>query len=199
MQPLLTNIVVLPNIAITEVKEWEFPSQYNINWNDITTSVAGDSEEGYDAIKLMKATADADNLYLYLEVKKAALYDNSDYGYANYSHLYLGNGTGETAFWAWESTPYVEYLSSWMKYKNGPRYINWNSGFVGQSAVEHGDLYCYEIALQRSAFTALSGSSATLCFLINKQYVASDVWGGSEDQIGFAPARWAEGLTVALP
>ena len=177
---------------------WEFESAYGISWNSITTSVAGDTGTGYDGIKTMKATADADNLYVYLEVKKDALFDDASYQYSNYSHLYIGDGSGEKKHWAWD-TPYVTTFSSWMKYKNGPRYINWNAGFVGQKAMEHGDLYCYEIAIARSSDPALSGSSCTLCFEINKQYVIEEEWFGEETQIGFAPARWTEGMNVTLP
>ena len=182
---------------------WEFESAYGISWNSITTSVAGDTGTGYDGIKTMKATADADNLYVYLEVKKDALYDDAGYQYSNQSQLYIGDGSGETAFWAWP-TPYTDRFESWMKYKNAPRYINWNAGFVGQKAMEHGDCYYYEIAIARSSYSALSGSSCTLCFYINKKYVYKDeagaeVWAGEDTQIGFAPARWTEGLTVTLP
>ncbi|MBQ2525276.1 MAG: hypothetical protein II542_00380, partial [Bacteroidales bacterium] len=184
-------------------EEWEFESAYGISWNSITTSVAGDTGTGYDGIKTMKATADADNLYVYLEVKKDALYDDAGYQYSNQSQLYIGDGSGKTAFWAWP-TPYIDRFESWMKYKNAPRYINWNAGFVGQKAMEHGDCYYYEIAIARSSYSALSGSSCTLCFYINKKYVYKDeagaeVWAGEDTQIGFAPARWTEGLTVTLP
>lgn len=67
--------------------QWNFPSQYDIVWNDITTSASGNTGEGYDGIVTMKATADATNIYLYVEVKKSALYDNNEYGYANLCHI----------------------------------------------------------------------------------------------------------------
>lgn len=182
---------------------WEFPSAYSIDWNGFgIASAAGDTGDGYDGIVSMKATANETNLYLLLQVKKEALYDNAGYKYANYSHLYIGDGSGETAFWAWP-TPYLHDFTSWFKYNNAPRYINWNTGFVGQKAVEYLGCFYYEVAIARSSYTALQGASATLCLMINQQYVhivdEVEKWAGTETQIGFVPARWSAGLTVELP
>jgi hypothetical protein len=197
-EPLLTRMVVLPEIKAGDAKPWSFPSQYGIDWNEVSTAVNGDTGTGYDAIVCLKAKADATNLYVYFEIKKDALYDDSGYSYSNNSHLYIGDGSGTKTHWAW-TAPYVHHFDSWLKYKNAPRYINWNAGFVGQSNVEHTGKYCYEVAIGRSSYTALAGSSATLCFEVNQQYVVGETWMGEETQIGFAPARWAEALVVPLP
>lgn len=187
------------NISVTGAVEtpWSFPSQYGIEWNDIQTSVVGDTEAPYDGIVTMKATADTDNLYLYLEVKKSALYDNAEYGHSNLGTIHFGNGSGEQKHWAW-AAPYTTKMTGWMKYKNAPRFIHYDDVSYEQSAEEHLDLYCYEIAIKRSDVSALAGSSATICMEINQQYVATD-WMGSYTQVGFAPARGAEALTVTLP
>ena len=187
------------NISVTGAVEtpWSFPSQYEIDWNDVKTSVNGDAEEAYDGIVTMKATADATNLYLYLEVKKSALYDNNEYGHSNLATIHFGDGSGEQKHWAW-AAPYTTKMTGWMKYKNAPRFISYDGITFEQSAEEHLDLYCYEIAIKRSDVPALTGQSATVCVLINKQYVTDD-WYGEETQVGFAPARWAEALTVTLP
>ena len=189
------------SISVTGAVEvpWSFPSQYDIVWNDVTASVSGDNGEGYDGIVTMKATADASNLYIYLEVKKSALYDNNEYGHANLCQIYFGNDTGESKHWAWDA-PYTTKMSGWMKYKNAPRFISYDGITYEQKAVEHLDLYCYEIAVERSKVIALAGSSATICMEINKLYTdAGGSWLGEETQVGFVPARWAEALTVTLP
>lgn len=178
---------------------WSFPSQYGIGWNDITASVSGDTGEGYNGIVTMKATADATNLYLYLEVKKSALYDNNEYGHANQCHIYFGDGSGEDKYWAWEA-PYTKKMSGWMKYKNAPRFIHYDGITYEQKTAEHLDRYCYELAIKRSDVSALAGSSATICMEINQLYTdANGNWLGSDTQVGFAPARWTEALTVTLP
>ena len=146
----------------------------------------------------MKATADATNLYLYLEVKKSAMYDNDAYGHANQCHIYFGNGSGESKHWAWNA-PYTTKLSGWMKYKNAPRFISYGGIDYEQKSVEHLDLYCYEIAVKREGIDALSGESATICMEIDQMYTdEGGNWLGSNTQVGFAPARWTDALTVSL-
>ena len=189
------------NISVSGAVEvpWSFPSQYDIEWNEVTESVSGDTGDGYNGIVTMKATADATNLYLYLEVKKSALYDNGEYGHANLCCIYFGDGTGSTAHWAW-TAPYTKKIEGWMKYKNAARFITYSGVTYEQITAEHNDLYYYEVAIKRSDITALAGSSATICVEINQQYTdAGGNWLGSNTQIGFAPARSAEALTVTLP
>ena len=189
------------NISVTGAVEtpWSFPSQYEIDWNDVKTSVNGDAGEAYDGIVTMKATADATNLYLYLEVKKSALYDNNEYGHSNLATIYFGDGSGNNTHWAW-SAPYTKKMTGWMKYKNAPRFISYDGITYEQSSVEHLDLYCYEIAIKRSDVDALAGASATVCMEINQKYTdAAGAWLGESTQVGFAPARGTDALTVTLP
>lgn len=190
------------NISVSGAVEvpWSFPSQYDIKWNEITESVSGDTGEGYDGIVTMKATADATNLYLYLEVKKNALYDNDEYGHANLCYIYFGDGTGEeTHDWAW-TVPYTKKIEGWMKYKNASEFVTYSGITYEQKTDEHNGCYCYEIAIKRSDISALAGLSATICMEINQLYTdAGGNWSGLWDQIAFAPARWAEALTVTLP
>lgn len=191
------------NISVNGAVEvpWSFPSQFGIDWNGVTTSVSGDADAdaGYDGIVTMKATADADKLYLYLEVKKSALYDCAEYGHSNLCYIYFGDGSGATKYWPW-TAPYTTKMSGWMKYNNTPRFIHYDGITYNQSAAEHLDLYCYEIAVNRSGIGALAGTSATICIEITQKYTdASGKWQGEDTQVGFAPARWNDALTVTLP
>ncbi len=196
----LGSIIVIPSIKIAGATAWAFPSAYSIDWESVTAAAAGDSEAGFDAIVQMKATADANNLYVYLEVKKDALYDNSAYNYANYSHLYIGSGsaTEGESFWGWTAV-FESKIDAWMKYGNNARYYHWNGNLTKPTAVEHGGLLYYEIAVTRSAFPGLSGSSAILGMYITKQWVEGETWLGTSDQIGIVPARWQAPLSVTLP
>ena len=201
MGSLLARMVVVPDIPVTSVTPWSFPSEYGIDWNSVTNSVAGDAEAGYDALVSMKGTADASNLYIYLEVKKASLISDPSYGHSGHNYFYFGNGTGESTYWPW-AAPYIDRFQGWLLYKNGPRYLSYDISGFAQKAVEHNDLYVYEIAFSRasSSFTTLSGSSVTVCMNTDGIYTdASDQWVGSWDAAGFAPARWTDALTVALP
>ena len=197
----LSSIVICPPIKVWNAIAWTFPSAYGIDWESVTAAADGDSGEDFDAIVRMKATADATNLYIYLEVKKDALYDNAGYHYANCSELYIGSGsaTEGKAFWAWENVYFEKKHEAWLKYNNTPRYYHWDSNITKPTAVEHGDLYYYEIAVTRSAIPALAGSSAILGIYMTGQWVEGEAWMGSSDAIGCAPARWEAPLEVALP
>ena len=190
------------NISVSGAVEvpWSFPSQYDIDWDEITESVSGDKDtkEGYDGIVTMKATADATNLYLYLEVKKSALYDNDEYEHANLFYIYFGDGTGETKYWAW-NTPYKTKIEGWMKYENVARFLTYSGITYEQKTAEHNDLYYYEIAIERSDIPELTGSSATICIEVNQLYTLAGSWLGENKQIGFAPARWNDAFMVTLP
>ena len=189
------------NISVSGAVEtpWSFPSKYGIDWKEVTTSVDGDKGEDKDAIVTMKAQADETYLYLYLEVKKSALYDNDEYEHENLATIYFGDGTGTNTYWP-SNTPYTQYITGWMKYKNAPEFKSYAGVAYAQSTDEHLGLYCYEIALKRSDITALTGKSATVCMEINQQYTdASGKWAGNDTQVGFAPARWTDALTVTLP
>ena len=198
-EPLLTRMVVLPEIKAGDAKPWSFPSAYGIEWNDVAASADGDTGEGADAIVKMKATADAEYLYIYVEIKKDALYDDASYGHGNHNYFYFGNGTGTDTFWAWDA-PYLNRLQGWLKYKNAPRYLTYDYSDYAQSVVEHSGNYCYEIAFKRAGLSALAGSSATVCMTVDGVYTdAGGSWLGSWDAIGYAPARWTAPLVVSLP
>ncbi len=196
----LGSIIVIPSIKIAGATAWSFPSAYGIDWESVTAATAGDSEAGLDAIVQMKATADADRLYVYLEVKKDALYDNVAYEYANCSQLYIGSGsaTEGKSFWGWTAV-FESKIEAWMKTGNNARYYHWNSNLTKPTAVEHGDLLCYEIAVTRSAFPELAGSSAIIGMYITQQWFEGGAWQGKSDAIGIAPARWQAPLSVTLP
>ena len=199
--PVLTHMIVVPEITASGSATWSFPSAYGIDWANISNEVAGDAEEGFDAIVCMKGTADADNLYIYLEVQKDALISDPSYGHSSHNYFYFGNGTGETTYWPWEA-PYLDRFQGWLQYQNAPRYISYDISGYSQKAVEHDGLYIYEIAFSRSSssFTALGGSSVTVCMNIDGIYTDSaGGWLGTWDATAFAPARWTDALTVDLP
>ncbi len=196
---LLTRLVVTPEIPVQGAVAWKFESSFGIDWSTASASAAGRSDSPYDAIRVMKAQADASKLYLYFEVKKDALYDNSEYSYANYCHIYLGDASSTTAYsWQWEGN-YTKKLSSWMMVNNAPCFKNWDDNCEKPAAVEHAGYVYYEIALARSGYAPLAGNACTVAMEIDKEYVIGDTWLGDATQIGFAPTTWGAALEVALP
>lgn len=179
---------------------WEFESAYGIDWSTVTASADGRSDAPYDAIKVIKATGDAQNMYVYFEVAEDALIDNPGYAYANYSYLYLGNADSTTEYdWQWNGY-YTTKISSWIKDQNNLVFENWKS-FIKSHIDVHSGIVYFEVKIDRSGVDCLQGTSATVAFEINSIYLVTG-WedqGGSTSQIGFAPACWGDALSVALP
>lgn len=179
---------------------WSFESAHGIDWSSVTTSAAGRADAPYDAIKVIKATGDASNLYVYFEVAENALIDNAGYAYANYSYLYLGNSESTKSYdWQWTGK-YTEKISSWIKENNALVFANWKSYCTSKIVTHDGTVY-YEVALDRSGLTCLQSTDVTIAFEINSIYLVTD-WsdqGGSTTQIGFAPNTGGAALSVTLP
>ena len=65
------RIAVLPTLDIDWAGEPSFPSAYGIDWRGISAS--SNTNDEYPAIQTLKATADEDYVYLYLEVDPTVL------------------------------------------------------------------------------------------------------------------------------
>ena len=186
-------------------KDWDF-SSYAVDWSGVDSSVAGRTDADYDAIQLMKATANASKVFVYFEVKKSGLYDEPTYQYANLLKMYLGDASSSTAFdWQWTSK-YTVKFNSWLQKDAVPDLVTYEcSGY--QSHVEKHtqpfadndvDILYYEMTIPRSFNACLQGTSATIAIEANKQYVLGD-WAGYETQIGFAPNNWGPTYAFTLP
>ena len=175
---ILNRIIIMPDIKAHAPEAWSFPSQYGINWNE-----EGASAEALNGVILcLKATADKDNVYVYFEIDNC-IEIPEDIPFMYNSYIYFG-----------EDDPF----ESWLTYNGSPRYLNWSSNNIGSSVVEHGDSICYEVALKRSGFPSLAGSSADIHMIVTDTSVSYDgegkeVWAGGE-WIGTA-----ESITVSLP
>lgn len=192
------------NISVSGavVVPWSFPSDHGIDWNSVTTSADGRSDAPYDGIKVIKATGDASNLYVYFEVAEDALIDNAGYDYANYCYMYLGNADSAKPYdWQWTGN-YTDKISSWIKVSNNLSFTNWKS-YSSFKIDTHNGAACFEVTLSRSGLACLQGTSATVAVEINSIYlVDGNDWGtqgGSTTQIGFAPSTGGSALEVSLP
>lgn len=186
--------------------DWSFDS-FQINWKDVTTSAAGRESANYDAINVLKATANASKVFVYMEIKKSALYDNDLYEYGNLLKIYLGNDASTTAFdWQWVGN-YTKKFNSWLTKDNVPNLITYECSGYQSHVEEHASQYVsgdvpilyYEIAIPRTFDDCLKGTSATVAVEANKQYVEGGEWKGESTQIGFAPTCWGPTLSFTLP
>lgn len=195
----LTKITVLPTLDLTAKGIGvPFESVFGIDWSAVTTSAAGRSDAPKNGIPLIKATSDATNLYLYVEVLKASTYAETGYSHANQLTVYLGDAESTTShYWQW-TNKYSTYFSGWLVRNGEPNYITYDVTLAGSTSVKLGDKYYYELGIPRTLNACLAGASATVSVEANQKYVEADVWKGLDDQIGFAPTTGGEAMTVTM-
>jgi len=174
-----------------------YVSVYGIDWPNVTATAAGRDDEPYDAIKVIKAAADASTLYVYFEVLKASTYPNTEYSHANLLYVYLGDEMGLNETWQW-TTKYNKKFEGWLLQSGVPNYITYEvTGVTSNSELIDGTIY-YELAIPRSCDACIQGTSANVSIEANQLYVEGD-WAGSNTQIGFAPNTFGPALAVTMP
>ncbi len=195
----LNKITVLPTLDLTAKGIGvPFESAFGIDWSAVTTSAAGRSDAPFNGIPLIKATSDATNLYLYVEVLKASTYAETGYSHANQLTVYLGDAESTTShYWQW-TNKYSTYFSGWLVRNGEPKYITYDVTLAGSTSVKLGDKYYYELGIPRTLNACLAGASATVSVEANQKYVEADVWKGLDDQIGFAPTTGGEAMTITM-
>ena len=209
LKPSYDHIVriVIPASGTGTAPAWK--SNHGINWDMVETQAAGRVGSPYDGINLMKVTADATNLYVFLDIKSSSDYllDNASYDWSNYAVLYAGDGSDSGSLhWGW-STKYQNRIEGWLKTDNTLKYTVGTGAIVDAIAVTSGDHTYYEIAYPRTGNSALLGTSAYLSFTFDKRYrigetVYNDPTVGSTC-VGYAPTTEASPrppmLRVDLP
>jgi len=179
-------------------------SAYGINWEAVTCEAAGSSGDGVDAIQKIKATADADFVYVYMEINNDRLYSNPSYMYQNRSYLYVGDGSaGSASKWTQD---YQLKLEGWLKYNNTPCFNANTSGILdgnkGNGTIVGNVLYI-EMAIKRSGVACLQNavaSNAYIGFMTTDTYnVSGSSTEGSRAEHGFAPVKNGSMLEVAIP
>lgn len=179
---------------------------------DVTFAVDGDFSEWAsveaipceNGVKTLKVGSDADNVYFYLEVEKSAMTEDAAYAYANYMTMYFDNGDGSGSSTApyWGSAKYDKHYQFWMMSSGNPKVSNWSVTNLQKKASIDGDVIKYEFGFGRGSNAVFTGKKMKVGLFINGQTVdtssGSEVWGGSEDPIGYAPVSTADLTTVAL-
>lgn len=187
--------------------DWSFASSYGVDWTTVTDAVEGRTTAGYDAIRLLKATGNASRVFLYFKMKRASLYDEPTYEYANLLKIYFGDSASTTDFdWQWTSK-YTVKFNSWLQMGGVPNYITYDCPGTLSHVDCHDELFVdedismvyYELSIPRSFDTCLQGTTATVAMEANQQYVVGGSWQGSSSQIGFAPTCWRDALSFTLP
>ena len=163
-------VIEIPASGTGTAPAWR--SNHGINWDMVEAVAEGRSDSPYNGINLIKATADATNLYLFLDMKSSSSYllDNASYNYANYCVLYAGDGTSSgTKPWMW-STYYQTTREGWLKTANSIAYTVGSGAIVDYIATVSGDHCYYEITYPRTGNTPLLGTTAYVGFTFDKRY-----------------------------
>lgn len=160
--------------------------------------------EGSGAFKVLKVGSDADKIYLYFECDKDALAADASLAYTNYMTWCFdnGDGGGSKSVTYWNGAKYDNNYQTWMTSEGNYKLNNWSLGnFTRKSGVD-GSIVKYECCFDRTSDAVFGGKKLRLGIYFNGQTVdtssGSEVWGGSSDPIGFAPAADQEMVTVAL-
>lgn len=199
MASTVSNMVVVP--AISAPGEGSaFISKYGIDWSKATMVAEGSADP--DGIKKIKAHADASKLYLYLEVKISALYDDPTYTHTQKLCFFLGDGAGENAS-SWNQNYTVKDSENWIKKNNSIVLDEWDDLIASKNIVvnEKSGVVYFEIELNRSFNACLQGASAYVGVGINTMYIDSTgAWcGSSSTMVGYAPAKGGDMLQLTMP
>ena len=140
------KIVVLPTLsAASGTVDTGYTSAYGLTWN--TVVAAQNSDSSYPAIKSLKAQADADYLYLLLEVDPSQI--EPSHTYAHRIYLYTGGWSTQFGY------------ESWAVHNSAASYYNWQTGY-SSFATDTSDpaSWLYEIRLSRTHSTTSSALSS---------------------------------------
>ena len=142
------QVAVLPSLNLG------FQSAWGIDWDGIAS--ATNTNDSYPAIRKMKATADDDYLFLYLEVDPSVL--TKDHTYDHYINLFVKDQNGtRNSYWG-SSNMYSSVGSSAWAVENGNiAFKNWKSTYTSNLLMYPGTWY-YEIRIERSIDSLLSAT-----------------------------------------
>lgn len=149
------KIAVLPAIQIVSGK----PSAYGIDWDAVTAS--NNTSSTYTAIKTLKATADQDYLYLYMEVDPTQL--DRTHNYAHYFNVYAAGASGSNSYWSNPNNLTQIGSAAWAVVNGNIAYANWKP-YNSSDLLAKADTWYYELRYSRTAdaVSAILGPAGTL-------------------------------------
>ena len=142
------RVVVLPNLTIPS-----FASAYGIDWSGVDASE--NASATYTGIRKMKATADSDYLYMYLEVDPSVLTKTHDYDH--YINIYVADASGSTGYWGAEKYSRIG-KQSWAVEEGNIAFTNWTAAFSSSNLLAHPSTWYYELRISRAYCPELSGT-----------------------------------------
>ena len=147
------RIVVLPTLdVLTGGVEAGLASAYGIDWTVVPSSAESGSE--YKAIKSMKATADDDYLYVYLEVNPDVL--TKSHNFDHYIKVYAAGASGSNGWWSNENTVTKIGNSAWAVANGEISYSDFGSNPSNCNYLAASNTWYYEIRMPRATNAAIT-------------------------------------------
>ena len=168
---------------------------------DEWTKVVGVEGEEDGAIIILKAMSDSKNLYIYTEIDN----DQIDYtaAFSNKLFVYISGEGADKPIGYWADATYNVYFDPWIVADKALSMAQWTIdkfSFKGKAAE---GVLKLEFAIPRTFDAALEENEIFLGVIVDSQNVSyneagGEVWGGSGDPIGCAPAKGEEMYCITL-
>ena len=147
------RIVVLPTLdVLTGGVEAGLTSAYGIDWTIIPSSANSSSD--YMAIKSMKATADDDYLYVYLEVNPDML--DKTHTYDHYLKVFVAGASGSNSWWSDQNNVSKIGNSAWAVANGEISYSDFGSNPSDCNYLAAANTWYYEIRMSRATNAAIT-------------------------------------------
>ena len=174
-----------------------FASAYGIDWSGI--AAAENTNDTYPAITKMKATGDANYLYLYMEVDASAVV--KDHVHDHYFNIYLSDPSGSTRYWG-AATCSVMDDAAWAVSSGNQSFENWNDTDFSRNLADIFGTWYYEIRINRSfnPILAAGGEVGVAVALDDVYYDGTNYLNlNSYTPYGIIPTRGTDMYTVNFP
>lgn len=152
--------------------------------------VAGETAASEDNILKMKAVGIGQNMYLYFEIKNAALDYSDTREYSNILQIYMSDGTG-TSGWSYWKEKFNKSPNVWILVNHALSFTSFDIANLTSGFVLDGDIVKVELCVPRAYNSILSADTALVGAIVNTQYVEGGSWKGSYDATGVVPAHSA--------
>ena len=191
------TIVVLPTIDIF-TGQTGLVSAYGIDWNAVAPSRNTNTQ--YPAIRTLKATADLDYLYVYLEVDPASL--TKTHAYDHYIKVYAAGASGSNSYWSNSNSITKIGSSSWAVANGSIAYADFGSNPSDCNKLAKNGTWYYEIRMSRANNAAITNpGTVSIGAVIDDTYYDNSAYGHSQGDIniGVIPTKGSAMYNVTLP
>ena len=156
-RPNRYRMTVIPVTASGSGTAPALTSKFGLNWDYLVASGKAAYGYGSNGIKIIKGTADANYLYLYMEIEKSKLKTDDAVNAANRLYLYLGDSNSTSGSW---STKYTNEIGIGFLTAAGgdPGVSSSKPIYLDSKVAEDSDYYYYELKFDRTKDTYLSSS-----------------------------------------